>query len=125
MRLALLDDELGVARLDASAPTPDWASEGSLSSVTRTTGELSVVCAAAAVPEGVPAERGWRCLRVAGPLDLALTGVLASVLTPLAEAKLSAFALSTYETDYVLVRGADLAPAVACLRAAGHEVLVP
>ena len=122
MKLIVLDDEFAVARLDAADPTPAWAAQGGLSSVTRTAEELSVVCQAAGVPPGVQAERGWRCLRVAGRLDLSLTGVLASIASPLAAAKLSLFAVSTYDTDYVLVRKESLTAVIGCLNAAGHEV---
>jgi hypothetical protein len=122
MTLLVLDEELAVARLDASDPTPAWAAHGRISSVTRTAEELSVVCAAAAIPATVQAERGWRCLRVAGSLDFALTGVLASIAGPLAAARVSIFSVSTYDTDYVLVREQSLAAAIECLRAAGHEV---
>lgn len=125
MTLIVLHGELGVARLGPAEPTPGWASAGALSSVTRTAQELSVVCAASAIPAGVQAERDWRCLRVAGPLDLSLAGVLASIAAPLADASLPLFAISTYDTDYVLVRGSDLAAAIECLRSAGHEVLPP
>lgn len=123
MKLLVLEEELAVARLDAGDPTPAWAASGSLTSITRTAEELSVVCAAAAVPASVQAERGWRCLRVAGRLDFSLTGVLASIAGPLAAANVSLFAISTYDTDYVLVRGENLAAAIDALSAAGHEVV--
>jgi hypothetical protein len=118
----VLDGEFAVARLEPSAPIPPWAGQGSVWSVTRTPEELSVVCAAGAVPSEVPSEHGWRCLRVAGRLDFSLTGILAAITGPLAAAKLSVFAMSTYDTDYLLVRGASLVSAVECLRQAGHEV---
>jgi hypothetical protein len=123
MKLVVLDCEFGVARLDATDPNPAWASQGSISSVTRTTEELSVVCTAAAIPANVRAERGWRCLRVAGRLDFSMTGILASIAGPLAAAKVSIFAMSTYDTDYVLVREESLRTAVECLRLAGHDVV--
>jgi hypothetical protein len=123
MKLIVLEGDLAVARLPASDPIPTWAASGSLTSITRTAEELSVVCAAAAVPASVQAERGWRCLRVAGRLDFSLTGVLASISGPLAAANVSIFALSTYDTDYVLVRGERLAAASEALSAAGHEVI--
>jgi uncharacterized protein len=102
---------------------PAWASgEGALLAVVRTPAELSVVCSDGAVPDGVHARRGWRALEVSGPLDLALTGVLASPAVPLAQAAVPIFAVSTYDTDYVLVPGARLGDAVAALRAAEHSV---
>jgi len=122
MKLILLPDELAVARLDAAEPVPAWAEQRSLWSVTRTAEELSVVCDASGVPPDVQAERGWRCFRVAGSLDFALTGVLLAILGPLAAAKISIFAISTYDTDYVLVRGRDLGAAARALTAAGHEL---
>ena len=67
------------------------------------------------MPEGVLCERGWAGLKVEGPLDFSLTGVLASLAQPLAEAGISIFAVSTYDTDYVLVKGGDLERAVAVL----------
>jgi hypothetical protein len=93
-----------------------------LQSVTRTADELSIVCSAASVPTAVSAQRGFRCLRVVGPLDFAATGILESLLRPLADAGVSVFVVSTYDTDYVLVRAACLEPAVAALCRAGHEV---
>ena len=123
MQLIVLEGELAVARLDAAEPIAEWAQQGPISSITRTADELSVVCAAAAVPAGVRAEAGWRCLRVAGPLDFSLTGVLASIASPLAAAKISIFAIATFDTDYILVRATTLAAAIACLEDAGHHVI--
>jgi hypothetical protein len=91
-------------------------------SVTRTGEETSVVLPEAAALPAWRAERGWRCLKVQGPLDFNLTGVLASLVTPLAEAGISVFALSTYDTDYVLVRDADLEQTVAVLSAHRHTI---
>jgi len=122
-RLELLADRLAVVRLDEDAPLPTWAfgSRG-LAAVVRRRGELSVVCAEDAVPAGAQAERGWRALEVAGPLDLALTGVLAALAAPLAAAGVAIFPLATYDTDVLLVRAAQLDDAVAALEAAGHAV---
>lgn len=122
MRLLVLPGELAVARLDPADPIPAWATQHRFSSMTRTHEELSIVCEAASVPADVRAERGWRCLRVAGSLDFSLTGVLAAIAAPLAEARVSMFAISTYETDYVLVRQENLRVAIDCLASAGHEV---
>lgn len=122
MKLVVLPEVFAVARLEASQPIPAWATHGNLWSVARTAEELSLVCRASDVPAGIRAERGWRCLRVAGPLDFALTGVLASIAAPLAAAQVSIFAVSTYDTDYILVPEPRLPEAVASLRAAGHEV---
>lgn len=123
MTLLLLGSSFGIARLDPGEAVPTWAAHGPFVSVTRTEEELSVVCEDAAIPAGVVVERGWRCLRVAGRLDLALTGVLASLAIPLADAGVSIFAVSTYDTDYVLVRAEALDTAVDGLQKAGHTVV--
>lgn len=124
MRLELVIEEerLGVCRLAPEAELPEWMPNGGFSSVTRTREELSVVCAEGAVPEELRCERGWRMLRVAGAQAFTLTGVLSSVLEPLAEAGISIFAISTFDTDYVLVKAETLDRAVEALREAGHSV---
>ncbi|MDQ3137846.1 MAG: ACT domain-containing protein, partial [Gemmatimonadota bacterium] len=84
--------------------------------------ELSITAAESSVPEGVRCERPYRALRVRGPLPLDLVGILAAIADPLASAGLSIFAISTFETDYVLVKAADLEPAIRVLERAGHQV---
>lgn len=120
LELSLLKEYLAVCRLEPSAPLPAWALSGDLCSITRTPEELSVVCREQAVPVGIRCERGWRVFKVAGPLDFGLTGILDALTNPLARAGISIFALSTYDTDYLLVREAQLEEAVATLRTAGH-----
>lgn len=122
MILRLLPDRLAVCRLEPTAPVPEWAWSGSLASVSRTPEELSVVCAEDLVPVGVLAERGWRGFKVEGPLAFAMTGVLASLATPLADAGVPIFALSTYDSDYVLVPVAHLDRALGALTGAGHTL---
>ena len=121
MRLTELRDRLAVCRLAADADPPGWA-RGELTAVVRTPDELSVVCSEDAVPDGVTAERGWTCLRVEGPLDLSLTGVMAALSAALAETGVPVFAISTYDTDYLLVPGVRIDAAIEALRAAGHSV---
>ena len=90
--------------------------------MTRTGDELSLVCAERNVPQGIPCEPGWRIFKIDGPLDFALTGILASVAQPLAEAGVSTFTISTYDTDYVMVKEQDVEKAVRALAAVGHGV---
>jgi hypothetical protein len=120
--LTLLPSTFAVSRLAPNAPIPAWATTAPIFSVTRTIEELSIVAPEATVPADVRAERGWRALKIAGPIDFALTGVLASVLQPLAEAHIGIFAISTFDTDYILVRSEAVGAAIAALRAAGHKV---
>ena len=122
LKFLQLPGHYAILRLAPDAPVPDWATKGDFNSITRTADELSIVCRQDAVPEGVRCERGWRCLRVAGTLDFSLVGVLASLLVPLAKAGVSVFAVSTFDTDYLLVKEADLERTVAALQAAGHGV---
>jgi len=95
---------------------------GEFVSITHTADELSIVCADDHVPGDVKADREWRALKVEGPLDLALTGVLASLADPLARAQINIFAISTFDTDYLLVKGYNLLRACDVLRQAGHVV---
>ena len=120
LQLKVVPGEYAVCRLDPDAPIPGWALTGPVSSVTRTPDELSIVCPEAQVPAGVRCENGWRGIKIQGPLPFSLTGVLASVADPLSEAGISLFAISTYDTDYVLVKGAKLDDALAALSLAGH-----
>jgi hypothetical protein len=123
LMLRAVAGSFGVARLAADAPLPPWADAGAtdatagatLVSITRTADELSIVCTDAAIPDGVRAERGFVAWRVAGTIDFAVTGVLAALTAPLAAAGVSVFALSTFDTDYVLVRAADRARAAVAL----------
>lgn len=123
--LTLLADALAVCRLPAEAGALGWLEGEPFASVTRTPQETSVVCRTAVVPPGVRAEPGWRALRVAGPLDFALTGILLAMLAPLAAAGVAVFALSTFDTDYLLVREAALDEALDALAAAGHRIAGP
>jgi hypothetical protein len=111
-----------ICRLVPEAIIPDWAKSGGFVSITRTDDELSIVCAEADVPGDVKSDRGWRCFKVEGPLDLSLTGVLASLVSPLAEARINIFAISTYDTDYVLVKDHMVSKAAEVLTLSGHRV---
>ena len=122
MKLFTLDDLYAVVRLEPDSPLPDWVQGGHFWSVTRSDTELSVVARESDVPAQASAERGWCALEVAGPLDFSLTGVVASLVSPLAAAEIPIFVLSTFETDYLLVRERDLERAVAALTEAGHAV---
>ena len=110
-----------VARLMDDAMVPRWAWTGALSSVTRTTDEVSIVCEEGAVPPGVTAERGFRALRVAGTIDFAVTGVVSSLTAPLAQAGISVFVVSTHDTDYLLVKSDRYDDAVAAWARAGVQ----
>ncbi len=123
LTLELQPDTFAVARLAPDMPLPAWAETGSFVSITRTQEELSIVCQEKFVPDGVNVQRGFRCLKVSGPLDFSLTGILASLAVPLAQTGISIFAISTYDTDYLLLPQTNLDEAIEVLIHAGHTVL--
>jgi hypothetical protein len=118
MNVTVLPERLAVCRLGAAARVPSWALElhEAFVSVTRTPDELSIVCPDEAVPPEVQVESGWRALKLPGPIPFDQVGVLAGLAGPLAAAGISIFAVSTYDTDYVLVRERDLERALAALQ---------
>ncbi len=120
--LTLLPGIFAVCRLEPGAAAPAWATTGLFFSITRTADELSVVCDQPVVPEGVRCEGDWHCFKLAGPIPFSTVGVLASLVTPLADAGISVFAISTFDTDYVLVKQKDLVKAMTALRQAGYSV---
>jgi uncharacterized protein len=125
MRLRVLPGRFAVCRLAATDPLPSWFSlaDGPVAAaVRRGDEELSLVCSSGTPPEDAVAERDWVALEIAVPMEFTLTGVLASVAAPLAEAGVPIFALATYDTDVVLVPGSRSDDALAALRGAGHEV---
>ncbi|MBI5767349.1 MAG: ACT domain-containing protein [Verrucomicrobia bacterium] len=115
----MLPDTFAVCRLECGAAWPAWA-RGSFVSVTATDDELSVVCPAAEVPAEVRAERDWRVLKIVGPFAFSTVGVLASLAAPLAQAGISLLTISTYDTDYLLVKSDALERAAGTLVDAGH-----
>jgi hypothetical protein len=121
--LELLPDTLAICRLEPGAPVPSWAAGPSpFLTLSRTAEELSITTLQSAVPTGVACERDYRAVRVRGPLPLNLVGIVAAIADPLAAAGLSIFAISTYDTDYVLVKARELEEALRVLRQAGHRI---
>jgi hypothetical protein len=123
LKLSLLPDLLAVCRLERGHEIPGWATKGGFFSLSRTTEELSVICASESVPENVRASRGWRAIKIEGPLDLDLVGILVSVAVPLAHAGIGILPVGTFDTDYILVRDRQLSEALKALRATGFNVL--
>jgi hypothetical protein len=121
LALSLLSDTFAICRLGPEAAIPSWILAGDFFSVTRTKEELSLVCLQEIVPEGTRCEKGFRCFKVRGPLDFSLTGILSSLTMPLAQAGISVLAISTFDTDYLLVKEAQVDSAVLKLSHAGHR----
>ncbi len=120
--LYLLLEVFAICRLEEGSAVPQWLQTDHFFSLTSTPDELSLVCPAETVPEGGQADRGWRCLKLQGPFEFSLTGILNSVTVPLAEAGIGIFAISTYDTDYVLVKEHSLPQALSVLTHAGHTI---
>ncbi|MFF5295170.1 ACT domain-containing protein [Paractinoplanes globisporus] len=124
--LDLLPEEYAVCRLPAGSPIPASLAAGpevkGVISLSWAPDELSIICPADRVPDGAVADTSWRCLRVASHVELALTGVLASLIKPLADARVNIVTFSTYTTDYLLVPSVRLTEAIDTLLAAGHRI---
>ncbi len=123
LKFRLLAGLYAIVRLDPHTPVPEWAIRGDFTSVSRTADELSVVCAAGNVPPTEKSADRWICLKLEGPFPFSQTGVLLSFLEPLSTRDIPIFAISTYDTDYVLIPE-NFASSLDLLREAGHE-LVP
>jgi hypothetical protein len=118
----VIEEEAAVCRFEQDAVVPEWVTRGGLYSITRTRDELSIVCHASSVPTGVRCESPWRALKVRGPISFDEVGIAAAFTSPLATAGISVFVISTFDTDYLLVRSADFGRAVAALRSSGHII---
>lgn len=123
LKFRVLPGAFLVCRLPAEAQLPAWVPAGALVSITRTRDELSIVCPE---PNPLPPEKcepGWACLKLEGPFPFSMTGVLWSFLSPLAERKIPIFAVSTFDTDYVLIKHENLEDAFVGLKSAGHALI--
>ena len=122
LTLIILRETFAICRLDRDAPVPHWPFQGGLLSITRTEDELSIVCPQINVPKGTLCNKGWSCLKVKGPLDLSSTGIISSIAKTLEKEGISLFSISTYETDYVMVKEKDLEKAIFALTEAGQQI---
>jgi uncharacterized protein len=124
LTLSLLPETFAVCRLETEDAVPQWALSGPFLSMTHTSEELSLVCPASRIPleTEIRADRSWRCFKLHGPIPFSLTGILNSVTVPLAQANIDIFAISTYDTDHVLVQEHNLQSAIHALREAGHTL---
>ena len=123
LTLVALPGAYGICRLAPDEPLPAWGVQGEFFSVTRTDFELSIVCAEADVPAAVLCERGWRLFNIDAVMDFSLVGIVAGISAAIAGANVGIFVLSTYNTDYILVRQPDFSAAAAALRTAGYKVV--
>jgi hypothetical protein len=119
--LTFLSERFVISRLAADSPVPEWAMDGPFFSLTRTGDELSIVTELSRVLAGVPSQSAWRVFKVHGPFVLSI-GVLSALASLLAEAQIGLFAVSTFDTDYLLVASSTMSAATTALEQAGHTI---
>jgi hypothetical protein len=122
LKLSLLNETYGICAFESDAPIPDWAVAASLCSITRTEKELTVVCSQKIIPADIKHDCDWKCFRIDGSFDLNQIGVISSLAAPLAQAGISIFVISSYDTDYILVKDEKVEQAVAMLNDNGHSI---
>ena len=123
LTMKLLKEKYGVCKLDKHELIPKWAQNSDFFSITKTCDELSIVCSEDDIPNNIKCEKDWRILKIEGPLDFSLIGILASISTILAQNRISIFAISTYDTDYILVKNKDIHNATDALIKERYEVI--
>lgn len=124
LKLKLLKDMYGVCRLNNNSKIPEWGAKGEFSSITRTEDELSIVCLQNNIPEGIQCEKSWEVFKIEGPLDFSLIGILSAISSLMAEKGISIFAISTYDTDYILIKDKDLNKAIEVLSNDKYEIII-
>jgi hypothetical protein len=123
LKFRFIPGSFAICQLPADAAVPEWAATGPFFSATRSGEELSIVCQDEKIPDGVKADRRWICLKLEGPFAFSQSGILSSFIQPLADQRIPIFAISTYDTDYVLVKKEFAGLTLDTLRDAGHELL--
>ncbi len=123
LTMKLLSGKYGVCSLGAFEAIPAWADNGEFYSITKTSDELSIVCSESNIPNNIKSERDWRILKVEGPLDFSLIGIISSISSVLAKQKISVFVISTYDTDYILIKEKYLRKSIDSLQDEGYNIL--
>lgn len=123
LKFSRVSGSFAICRLAPNAAVPNWALRGAFFSVTSSVDELSIVCPEAQVPKEIQHENDWACLKLEGPFQFSETGILTSFVQPLSDRAIPIFAVSTFDTDYVLVKHAWVEKAVEALKDAGHEAV--
>ncbi len=123
LTLDLLEGNFVICRLSPSSAMPSWAYTGPFISITKTNDELSIITIDDnRLPKDIQCERNWKCLKLKGPFPFNMTGILSSVLSPLANAEIPILAISTFDTDYVMIKDENLQIAIDVLKQNGHRV---
>jgi len=119
--LSILSETFTIHKFSPDASIPEKILKSNYYSVSKTENELSLVCSEIIEVESLQSSKGWKCIKVRGPLDFNLTGILAGISGILAKGDISIFAISNFDTDFILVRSQDLSSAKTKLRQAGYE----
>jgi uncharacterized protein len=123
LTLHLLPGNFVICRLSPSSSLPSWAFTGPFISITKTNDELSIITLDHVhLPNDIQCERHWRCFKLQGPFPFDVTGVLCSILNPLGNADIAILAVSTFDTDYVMIKDKHVLLAVDVLKQNGHVV---
>lgn len=122
LALTVLDKEYAIHRLHPDADIPETLFNSQFYTITKTQDELSIVCEADIHIDSAKTNVGWACFKMIGPLDFSLTGILAGISSALADASISLFAISTFDTDYFLVKRIQLPEAILALKKAGYVI---
>jgi uncharacterized protein len=123
LRFRQLPGTYAIVRIAPDASVPDWATKGEFTSITRSADELSIVCPTENLPPDVRSSHRWICMKLEGPFAFSLTGVLLSFIEPLSDNAIPIFAISTFDTDYVLVQEESSATAIERLKRGGHQMI--
>ena len=123
LTMKLIKEKYGVCRINPNELIPEWAQNSDFFSITKTCDELSIVCSQDDIPNDIQCEKDWKILKIEGPLDFSLVGILASISTILAQKGISIFAISTYDTDYILVKNKDIDNAIESLIKERYEII--
>ena len=122
LKLKILEGEFSIYRFSSSTKIPDITYESSFYTISKTDDELSIVCESKIKLQADESEHNWRCFKVLGPLDFSLTGIISKISSTFAESKISIFAISTYDTDYILVKSQQVELAKESLIKSGYPI---
>ncbi|MBE6072065.1 MAG: ACT domain-containing protein [Clostridium butyricum] len=123
LTMKLLKENFGVCRLNKDDSIPNWVKNSDFYSITKTCDELSIVCSQNSIPAHVKCESDWKALKIEGPLDFSLIGILSKISTILAHEEISIFAISTYDTDYILVKNSHIKDAIKVLSNNNYDII--
>ena len=123
LKFRWLKGPYAIVRLARDVAIPGWATKGDFTSITRTADELSIVCRLENLPREVHSSHRWQCFKLQGPFPFSQTGILLSFIAPLASAGIPIFAISTFDTDYVLIQHEFAGVALDAVQRAGHELI--